>query len=113
MRDDEQRLIDILEAIGKIERYADRGQVAAEQDELLQVWFVHHLELIGEAARSLTEAFRSQHPEILWPVIVAMRNVLIHQYFEIDLAEVWLTVERDLPELKRAIEEILRKRDPN
>jgi len=53
MRDPRERLLDILEAIGHIERYAARGRPAFEQDELIQSWFVRHLQNIGEAARAL------------------------------------------------------------
>ena len=50
MRDPRERLRDILEAITRIEKYAGRGREAFEHDELLQVWVVHHLQMIGEAA---------------------------------------------------------------
>lgn len=111
MRDDRERLLDIREAILKIDQYAARGREAAEADELLQVWFLHHLQLIGEAARGLSEDFRLRHPEVPWAVIIAMRNVLVHQYFGIDLEEVWSAVRRDVPVLKRNVEAILDSRD--
>jgi uncharacterized protein with HEPN domain len=50
MRDPQERLRDILDAITRIERYTGRGRDAFEQDELIQVWIVHHLQIIGEAA---------------------------------------------------------------
>ena len=53
MRDDKVRLNDILEAIEHIEKYAVKGQTAFEADELIQVWFLQHLQIIGEASRSL------------------------------------------------------------
>jgi len=46
-------------------------------------------------------------PRIPWPQIVAMRNILVHEYFGVDLDEVWQAVERELPPLKRAIEDAL------
>lgn len=57
MRDDRERLLDIREAIAQIERYASRGQEAFENDELIQSWIVSHLQLIGEASRSMSESF--------------------------------------------------------
>ena len=51
MRDPRERLQDVLEAIERIERYAARGREAFEKDELIQNWFVRHLQIIGEAAR--------------------------------------------------------------
>jgi uncharacterized protein with HEPN domain len=48
-----------------------------------------------------------EHPQLPWPTIVAMRNVLVHDYFGTDLDEVWRTVERDLPALERAVKDLL------
>jgi uncharacterized protein with HEPN domain len=109
MRDPKERLKDILEAIAKIERYAARGREAFEQDELIQTWILYHLQLIGEAAAQLGRAFHEAHPGIPWPQIVAMRNVLVHEYFGVDLQEVWLTVEGDLPVLRQQIEKLLKR----
>jgi uncharacterized protein with HEPN domain len=109
MRDPKERLRDILDAIARIERYASRGREAFEQDELIQVWIFHHLQIIGEAAANLGRDFYEAHPEVPWRQIVAMRNVLVHEYFGVDLGEVWKTVERDLPAFKHAVEELLRR----
>lgn len=66
MREDRERLIDIMEAIERIEKYAASGRVAFEREELIQVWIVYHLEMIGEAARSFPKSFREKHNEIPW-----------------------------------------------
>ena len=108
MRGPRERLEDILEAIGQIERYAARGREAFERDELIQVWIQHHLQVIGEAAAQLGREFHQAHPEIPWREIVAMRNILVHEYFGVDLKEVWGTVEHDLPLFKNMIERLLR-----
>jgi len=107
VRDPQERLRDILDAIDGIERYAARGRDAFDQDELIQVWIVHHLQIIGEAAAQLGRDFHDAHPEVPWPQIVAMRNILVHEYFGVDLGEVWNAVERDLPGFKLAIEGLL------
>jgi uncharacterized protein with HEPN domain len=103
MRDDRRRLLDILEAIEHIERYAARGREAFERDELIQTWILHHLQIIGEAARSLTLEFRKNHAEVDWGRIIGARNVLVHHYFGIDKEVVWRVVEEDLPALKSQI----------
>jgi len=107
MRDDRQRLLDILEAIGGVERYAARGHDAFRHDELLQVWMVHHLQIIGEAAAGLSSAFRESHADVPWVDIIALRNVVVHQYFGVDLQQIWDTVEQDVPALKVAVEVLL------
>lgn len=78
MRDPQERVRDMLDAIAAIERYLHRGRAAFEQDELLQAWFVRNLQIIGEAARALPEEVRALAPEIEWPKIIGMRNVLVH-----------------------------------
>ena len=107
MRDDRERLLDIQEAIQRIEKYAAQGRDVFEQDELVQIWTVHHLQIIGEASRALSTSLRTQYPQIPWSKIIGMRNILVHDYFGIDTDIVWAAVEGDLPGLKDDIETIL------
>lgn len=109
MRDPKERLRDILEAIAAIERHAGGEKADFERDEILQVWFVHHLQIIGEAARALPEEVRALAPDIPWGSIIGMRNVLVHGYFEIDADLVWDTVQRDIPALKPKLEALLKR----
>jgi len=107
MRDDKARLGDILEAIGAIERHHPKDRSVLEADEMLQVWLLHHLQIIGEAARGLTEALKQRHPEVPWAELSAMRNVLVHQYFGIDSELVWQALRQDLSPLKASVLAIL------
>ena len=107
MRSDRERLLDILEAIEQIEKYVGKGRSAIEQDELLQTWFVHHVQVIGEAAGKLSDELRAQHSDVPWAEIVAMRNVLVHEYFGVDVEEIWTTVQYDVPRLKPKLASIL------
>jgi len=109
MRDDRERLKDILDAIEQIEKYAAKGRAVFEQDELIQIWFLQHLQIIGEASRALSAYIRETHPEVPWAKIIGMRHILVHNYFEIDLPLVWNAVERELPELKRQITSIIKE----
>ncbi len=113
MRGDAERLADIVEAIEKIEKYASRGREAYISDELMQVWMVNHIQIICEAAANLSREMRDRHPDIPWGDIIAMRNVMVHQYFGIDLQEIWDTVTIDLPVLKDEIYKILRQLAPS
>lgn len=108
MRDDRARLQDIREAIARTEsRTQGTGRQAFERDELIQVWVVHHLQIIGEAARGLSDEFRSRNPQIPWLQIIGMRHILVHQYFHIDLQIVWNVIEKDLPVLNSEIDALL------
>jgi len=107
MRDPKERLRDILEAIAAIERYAMCEREDFERDELVQVWFLRHLQIIGEAARALPEEVRGLAPDIPWARIIGMRNVLVHGYFQIDTDIVWHAVQRDVLLLKPGIEGLL------
>jgi len=107
MRDDKARLHDILEAIEHVEKYAVKGRTAFEADELIQVWFLRHLQIIGEACRSLRLSLKDSHPEIPWAKIIGMRHILVHDYFGIDLPLVWNVAERELPDLKKRVTAIL------
>jgi len=108
VRDPKERLLDILDAIAAIERHRGRDKVAFERDELLQVWFLRHLQIIGEAARALPEDVRALAPEIPWSKIVGMRNILVHGYFDIDTDIVWDAAMRDVPAIKPALERLLK-----
>ncbi len=107
MRDDRERLLDIQEAIERIEKYSARGREAFERDELIQTWILHHLQILCEAARAISADFKQAHPEVPWPQIAGMRNILVHHYFGIDSIVVWAAVERDLPVLKQQVAAML------
>ena len=85
-----------------------RGRDSFESDEVVQTWVIHHLQIIGEACRGITVEFRKTYPGVPWQKIVGMRNVLVHDYFGIDLPIVWAVVEREIPALKQEIGRILR-----
>jgi uncharacterized protein with HEPN domain len=61
---------------------------------MLQVWILHHLQIIGEAARSLSDEFRTGHPDDVWGQVVGLRNILVHHYFEIETDLIWNVIER-------------------
>lgn len=108
MRDPAERLRDMLDAIAAIERYRDRDRASFERDELLQVWFLRNLQILGEAVRGIREDVRALAPHVPWPSIVGMRNVLVHGYFEIDADIVWDAANRDVPALQPALQRLLR-----
>ncbi len=107
MRDPKERLRDMLEAIAAIERHLPANRDAFDRNELVQTWFLRHLQIIGEAARSVPEEVRARAPAIPWSKIIGMRNVLVHGYFDIDRDIVWEATTRDLPALKAELQRLL------
>jgi uncharacterized protein with HEPN domain len=93
-------LLDILDAIQGMEKYAAQGEEAFRHDEVIQSWMIRNIQIIGEATRSLSSELRDQHPHIPWSIIIGMRHVLVHDYFDIDADIVWRMVSVDLPAIK-------------
>lgn len=108
MRNDTERLKDIQEAIQKIEKYTQRGKNEFFENELIQSWVLLQLQIIGEAARAMNEATHQKYPEIEWRDIIDFRNLLVHEYFRVDLKIVWQIVEHQIPHLKTQINAILK-----
>jgi len=100
--------LDIAEAIERIEKYASKGRETFEDDELIQNWILHHLQVIGEAARAISDELKDEHDQMPWLQIVGMRHILVHRYFEVDPDLIWSVVEDDVPVLKQQIELILK-----
>jgi len=74
---------------------------------LLQDAVIRRLEIIGEATKNISMSFRKQYPEVPWRLMAGMRDTLIHEYFGVDLNEVWNTIFKNLPELKVPLKKIL------
>jgi uncharacterized protein with HEPN domain len=107
MRDDFERIRDILDSIAHIDKYSAQGYSTFVQSELIQTWIIHHILIIGEAVSRLSEEIRNRHPEIPWRQMITMRNILVHVYFKVGKDEVWNVVESDLPKLKQQLSDIL------
>ena len=68
---------------------------------------IRQLEIIGEATKKLSETIRSQNPDIPWRRIAGMRDILIHDYFRVDLLAVWEVSQKEVPFLVRRVKELL------
>jgi uncharacterized protein with HEPN domain len=102
------RLKHILDAISKIESYLQGyDETQFYQDGLRQDGVIRQLEIIGEAAKNLTNEFRENHSHIPWKQICGIRDRLAHGYYEISLKIVWDTTQSNLPILKNEVARIL------
>ncbi len=101
-------LAHIIEAVGLIESYV--AGVTFEQfehDTKTRDAVIRQLEIIGEAVSNLEQDFRSEYAEIPWREISDFRNVLAHEYWDIDIEIVWKAATEEAPELKKAIIHII------
>ncbi|MCA9919883.1 MAG: DUF86 domain-containing protein [Anaerolineales bacterium] len=107
-------LVDILDAITKIESFVAGVDFASFQANDEKVYAViRALEIIGEAAKFIPKKERDRFPEIPWQAVTGMRDKLIHGYFVVSLTRVWATVQRDLPPLKKVVEQMLSEQNPS
>jgi uncharacterized protein with HEPN domain len=108
MKDDQLFLQHILAAIEAVDEYLQgASRITFVQNRMQTDAVVRQLEIIGEAARNLSDECRDAHRDIEWGQIIGMRNRLIHAYFRVDIELVWEIVTTDLPVLKGQVESIL------
>jgi uncharacterized protein with HEPN domain len=98
----------ILDAIQKIDTYLQGiGKDEFLTNSLIQDGTIRQLEIIGEATKQLSSELRDQQSSIPWSQMAGMRDKLIHHYFGVDLATVWLTATQDIPELRIPIQSLI------
>ena len=106
--DDLMRVRHMLDAAREARSFVHgQARSALDSNRMLVLSLLRSIEVIGEAAAQTTAAFQDAHPEIPWPQIIAMRNRLIHAYFDVDVDRVWDTVTADLPPLIAQLEPIV------
>ena len=99
-RDYRLQLDDILEAIDRIKEYTKNlTEEDFSADQKTQDAVIRNLEIIGEAARNLPDEIKNSNSEIEWYKIIALRNVLIHEYFGVNVKILWDVIENKLDEL--------------
>ena len=100
----------ILDAIKKIEKYIQGiDEEAFKKNDLVQDGVIRQIEIIGEAVKRLSDDLTSQSAHVPWQDVAGMRDKLIHDYFGVDIDTVWLTVKKDIPDLKEEIKRIIER----
>jgi uncharacterized protein with HEPN domain len=112
MKDDKLYLIHISECIAKIVQYTHGGRDAFFSSPLIQDAVVRNFEIIGEASKHISPALKQRYPDVAWRQLAGFRDVLIHNYMGVKLAQVWGTIEQSLPQLQQQIAAILADQPP-
>ncbi len=104
-RDARVYIEDILEAITKIEEYMKEFKSDEEfyNNTQIQDAVLRRLEIIGEAAKNVPKGFRIRYPDVPWKQICGMRDILIHEYFGVNLKRTLKVVKEDMIDLKAKI----------
>ena len=99
----------IQESIDEIENFIDdSSEEDFSKDIKTQDAVARRLEIIGEAVKNLPLSFKKKYPGVMWREIAGICDKLIHHYFSIDMSIVWETVNKDIPNLKKKINKILK-----
>jgi uncharacterized protein with HEPN domain len=101
-------LWDMLEAAREVQRFIAAVRLEEYmQDPLRQRAIERAIEILGEAARNVSETFKAAHPEILWRSIIAQRHVLAHEYGRIDHTRIWTVATVPIPNLITQLEPLI------
>lgn len=111
---DIERLEHMMEAINVLINYRDKHTFdEAKADPVVYFGLVKHVEIIGEAVYKLTTEYRTEHAVLNWEDIERMRHVLVHGYYKIRPAQLWETIDVDIPAMKPVIEELITEEREN
>lgn len=114
MSRDDALLLDMLLSARKAIRFTqDVDSAKFNNDELIQNAVMHVIQVIGEAATKVSDAFKAAHPEIPWKAISGMRHRLVHDYTRIDVPTVWRVVQNHLPPLIAQLEPLIPPENPS
>jgi uncharacterized protein with HEPN domain len=102
-RDDDKRIADILEAAQEVAEVVAVGEDAFKAERLRQLAVERLLEIIGEAARAMTDDGRARYPVGPWSDVVGLRTLLTHHYHRVDPSQVWVIARDSVPTLANAL----------
>lgn len=105
---DRQRLLHIIEAINEIQQYTSGvSQKVFLSNSMMRYACIKQLEIIGEAANTITAETKSNFTDLEWKQIIGMRHILVHEYFGVDFELIWQVINNDMPILRLKVLDVL------
>lgn len=107
MKSDRAYLQHVLHCARRVLQDSSGGKQAVFASPTLQDAILRNLQVLCESTQRLTEDTRKRHPEVDWRAMSGLRNILVHDYFAVDLETIWTIIQRDLPVLECAVRQLL------
>lgn len=108
MKDRQQLYVaHVIECLDRIDEYLPASKTEFLDDTMRQDALIRALQVLAESTKRLSEDFKNSRPEVDWRAIAGLRNILVHEYLQVDLNEVWSIATRDLSQLRAAVEDEL------
>ena len=108
MRQDEASLVDIIQAAKRVLKFSESlNRKELEQNEEKQSAIFYQIMIIGEAVKRLSSDFRVQYASIPWKQMAGMRDILTHQYDEVDLDIIWEVIQTDIPQIIEMVQPLI------
>jgi len=107
-------LWDMLQTARDIQEFT-AGVSFAEyaSNKMMRMAVERGFQILGDAARRISEGLIAEHPEIPWSAVVKHRNVIVHDYADLSLGRIWEVIQRDLPALVRGLDRLISDAEPD
>lgn len=107
MKEDQLYIEHIIDCIDRINDYTEFDQFVFMNSPMVQAAVIRNLQILSESTQKLSESLKTEHPEIPWKAIAGFRNILVHNYLGLDLAQIWVVITNRLPQLRESLEKLL------
>lgn len=105
-------LIHIRECLARVAEYTSGGRSEFMDDTKTQDAVLRNLQIMGESTQRLSETLKAAHSQVQWRDLAAFRNILVHNYLGMDLAQIWQIITDDLPPFEQQIDAMIQSVNP-
>jgi len=107
-KEDRVYLLHIRDSIEKIEHYTNNTEyIEFRSNTMTSDAVIRQIQIIGDASKNISQSLKDKNPMVPWKGMAGMRDKIVHNYFNVNIREVWRVVKKDIPNLKKSIHSIL------